>query len=168
MSEVHGALDQRLQRPVAIKRLKPDMAAREDVRRRFETEARWAARLSHPHAVAVYDTGEQDGVPYLVMERLPGETLQDRIVEGPVDPDWLRRTAIDVLGAIGTAHDTGIVHRDIKPGNILITADDRAKVADFGIAKSLGLDDDDQRTDLTRTGQLVGTPSYLAPERLDG
>ena len=168
MSEVHAAMDHRLQRPVAVKTLKPEMAAREDVRRRFETEARWAARLTHPHAVAVYDTGEHDGIPYLVMERLPGETLHDRIAEGPVDPDWLRRTATDVLGALAAAHENGIVHRDIKPGNILITPEGRAKVADFGIAKSLGLDGDEPRTDLTRTGQLVGTPSYLAPERLDG
>src|SRR5437763_926635 len=142
------------------------MAAREEVRRRSETGARWAARLSHPHAVAVYDTGEDDGVPFLVMERLPGETLHDRIAEGPVDVDWLRRTALDVLGALATAHAHGIVHRDVQPGNILISADGRAKVADFGIAKSLGMESD--RHDLTRTGQLVGTPSYLAPERLDG
>ena len=100
MSVVHAAMDHRLERPVAIKRLRPEMAAREDVRRRFETEARWAARLSHPHAVAVYDTGEDDGVPFLVMERLPGETLYDRIAEGPVQADWLRRTALDVLGAL--------------------------------------------------------------------
>jgi len=166
MSVVHAAVDERLARPVAVKLLKPEMAARDDVRRRFETEARWAARLSHPHAVAVYDTGEDDGVPFLFVERLPGQTLHDRIAEGPVDVEWLRRTGLDVLGALAAAHVNGIVHRDVKPGNILLTAEGRAKVADFGIAKSLGLDSDS--TDLTRTGQLVGTPSYLAPERLDG
>lgn len=166
MSVVHDGFDQRLMRPVAIKQLTPQMAERDDVRSRFETEARWAARLQHPHAVAVYDTGEDAGMPFLVMERLPGETLGDRIAQGPVDPEWLRRVAIEVLGALQAAHDCRIVHRDIKPGNILLTASGHAKVADFGIAKSLGLDAD--RLDLTHTGQLIGTPSYLAPERLDG
>jgi non-specific serine/threonine protein kinase/serine/threonine-protein kinase len=171
MSVVHDGFDERLQRPVAVKCLRPEMAARDDVRSRFETEARWAARLTHPHAVAVYDTGEDDGVPYMVMERLPGETLRGRMAEGPVDDvAWLRRIALEVLGALGAAHECGIVHRDIKPGNILLTTSGHAKVADFGIAKSLGLDGDasGERADLTHTGQLVGTPSYLAPERLDG
>jgi eukaryotic-like serine/threonine-protein kinase len=168
MSTVHAAVDRRLQRPVALKRLRPEMAARADVRARFETEARWAARLSHPNAVGVFDTGEDGGIPFLVMERLPGQTLGDRLAAAhqPVDPEWLRRLALDVLGALQAAHDCGIVHRDVKPGNILLTADGRAKVADFGIAKSL--DDERASLDLTRTGQLVGTPSYLAPERLDG
>jgi hypothetical protein len=171
MSVVHDGFDERLQRPVAVKCLRAEMAARDDVRSRFETEARWAARLTHPHAVAVYDTGEDDGVPYMVMERLPGETLRGRMAAGPIDDvSWLRRIAVEVLGALGAAHDCGIVHRDIKPGNILLTTSGHAKVADFGIAKSLGLDGDapGERADLTHTGQLVGTPSYLAPERLDG
>jgi hypothetical protein len=171
MSVVREGFDERLQRPVAVKCLRPEMAARDDVRSRFETEARWAARLTHPHAVAVYDTGEDDGEPYMVMERLPGETLRARMERGPVeDVAWMRRIAVEVLGALGAAHDCGIVHRDIKPGNILLTTSGHAKVADFGIAKSLGLDGDapGERADLTHTGQLVGTPSYLAPERLDG
>ena len=171
MSVVHDGFDERLQRPVAVKCLRPEMAARDDVRSRFETEARWAARLSHPHAVAVYDTGEDDGVPYMVMERLPGDTLRGRMADGPIDDlSWLRRIAVEVLGALGAAHECGIVHRDVKPGNILLTTSGHAKVADFGIAKSLGLDGDGsgERADLTHTGQLVGTPSYLAPERLDG
>ena len=169
MSVVHEGFDERLQRPVAVKCLKPEMAARADVRSRFETEARWAARLTHPHAVAVYDTGDDDGVPFMVMERLPGETLAAGIATGPVtDVAWLRRVAVEVLGALGAAHECGIVHRDVKPGNILLTSSGHAKVADFGIAKSLGLDDGSDRRDLTHTGQLIGTPSYLAPERLDG
>ena len=166
MAEVRAGTDRRLRRPVAVKFLLPAMAAREDIRRRFESEARAAASLSHPHAVAVYDTGEHDGLPYIVMERLPGETLADRIAGGPVDPDWLVGMTGEVLGALGAAHAAGLVHRDVKPGNILLTADGHAKIADFGIAKSLegpgiGLE-------LTGTGQLLGTPAYLAPERLDG
>jgi serine/threonine-protein kinase len=166
MAEVRAGTDLRLQRPVAIKFLLPEMAAREDIRRRFEAEARAAASLSDPHAVAVYDTGEHEGLPYIVMERLPGETLADRIATGPQDPAWVRQVAGEVLAALGAAHAAGLVHRDVKPGNILITADNHAKIADFGIAKSL--EASDGSLDLTGTGQLLGTPAYLPPERLDG
>ena len=166
MAEVKAGTDLRLQRPVAIKLLLPEMAARDDFRRRFEAEARAAASFSDPHAVAVFDTGEHEGLPYIVMERLPGETLADRIAAGPVDPAWLRRVAGEVLGALAAAHAVGLVHRDVKPGNILITADDHAKITDFGIAKTL--EGSDGSRDLTGTGQLLGTPAYLPPERLDG
>jgi serine/threonine protein kinase len=166
MADVRAGTDLRLQRPVAVKFLLPEMAAREDIRRRFEAEACAAASLSDPHAVAVYDTGEHDGLPYIVMERLPGETLADRIATGPQDPVWVRQVAREVLGALGAAHAAGLVHRDVKPGNILITADNHAKIADFGIAKSL--EATDGSLDLTGTGQLLGTPAYLPPERLDG
>ena len=165
MAEVFAGTDRRLGRRVAIKLLLPDMAARGDIRSRFEAEARAAASLSHPNAVAVFDTGEHDGVSYIVMERLPGETLADRIAAGPVDPEWLTTVAVEVLGALGAAHAAGLVHRDVKPGNILLAIDGRAKVADFGIAKSV---EADGGGDLTATGQLLGTPAYLAPERLDG
>ena len=166
MAEVRAGTDLRLQRPVAVKFLLPEMAAREDIRRRFEAEARAAASLSDPHAVAVYDTGEHEGLPYIVMERLPGETLADRIAAGPQDPAWVRQVAGEVLAALGAAHAAGLVHRDVKPGNILITADNHAKIADFGIAKSLEASNGSR--DLTGTGQLLGTPAYLPPERLDG
>ncbi|MGI8984569.1 MAG: serine/threonine-protein kinase [Acidimicrobiales bacterium] len=166
MAEVRAGTDLRLQRPVAVKFLLPEMAAREDIRLRFEAEARTAASLTDPHAVAVYDTGEHDGLPYIVMERLPGETLADRIAGGPRDPAWVRRVAREVLGALGAAHAAGLVHRDVKPGNILLTADGHAKIADFGIAKSL--EGSEGALDLTGTGQLLGTPAYLPPERLDG
>ena len=165
MAEVYAGTDRRLDRPVAVKLLTSEMGARADVRTRFEAEARAAASLSHPGVVAVYDTGEHQGVLYIVMERLPGETLADRIAGGPVDPGWLTTVADDVLAALAAAHAAGLVHRDVKPANILLTSDGRAKVADFGIAKSLeaaGV------ADLTGTGQLLGTPAYLAPERLDG
>ncbi len=165
MAEVRAGTDLRLQRPVAVKFLLPEMAARDDIRRRFEAEARAAASLSDPHAVAVYDTGEHEGTPYIVMERLPGETLADRIAAGPVDPAWLRRATVEVLGALGAAHAVGLVHRDVKPGNILLTADGHAKIADFGIAKSV---EGSGAVDVTGTGQLLGTPAYLAPERLEG
>ncbi|HWC12642.1 MAG TPA: serine/threonine-protein kinase, partial [Acidimicrobiales bacterium] len=170
MAEVRAGTDRRLGRPVAIKFLLPEMAARADIRTRFEAEARAAASLSHPNAVAVFDTGEHDGAAYIVMERLPGETLADRMGARPpdaggADVDAVRTLATEVLGALGAAHAAGRVHRDGKPANILGAADGRAKVADFGIAKSV---QDTPAGDLTLTGQLLGTPAYLAPERLDG
>jgi len=170
MADVHAGHDQRLERQVAVKLLRPDMAERDDVRLRFESEARAAARLSHPNAVAVFDTGEHDGQPYIVMERLPGRTLADVIAQGPVSPTWLVPVATGVLSALGAAHDAGIVHRDVKPGNILLTDDGTAKIADFGIAKSAEMVTGTAggSVDLTLTGQLVGTPAYLAPERLAG
>ncbi|MGQ0520373.1 MAG: serine/threonine-protein kinase [Actinomycetota bacterium] len=163
MAEVYDGYDERLHRPVAVKLLRPDMAADPDVRSRFEVEARAAAGLSHPNVVAVFDTGEDEGTPFIVMERLPGQTLADRMASGPLDQDWLRRMAGDVLAALGAAHAAGVIHRDVKPGNILISEDGRAKVADFGIAKSAEV-----AMHSTGTGLLVGTPAYLAPERVEG
>ncbi|MDP9389711.1 MAG: serine/threonine protein kinase, partial [Actinomycetota bacterium] len=163
MAEVYDGHDERLDRPVAVKLLRPDMAANAEIRERFEVEAWAAARLSHANVVGVFDTGEDDGEPFIVMERLPGDTLADRMGNGPLDEQWLRRVAGDVLAALAAAHAAGLVHRDVKPGNILLGADGRAKVADFGIAKSAEV-----ASDLTGTGVLVGTPAYLAPERLDG
>ena len=164
MAEVYDGFDERLHRTVAVKLLRPEMAARDDIRLRFEAEARSAAALGHPNVVGVYDTGEDDGIPFIVMERLPGETLADRMAAGPLDPDWVRRVAGDVLLALEAAHAAGLVHRDVKPGNILIASDGCAKVADFGIAKSLEV----ASQSVTATSQLVGTPAYLAPERIDG
>jgi len=170
MADVHTGVDRRLDRDVAIKLLRPDMAERDDVRLRFEAEARAAARLSHPNAVSVFDTGEHDGKPYIVMECLPGRTLADVIAEGPVSEEWLIPVATGVLSALGAAHAAGIVHRDVKPANILLTDDGTAKIADFGIAKSAEMVSGTAGgpVDLTLTGQLVGTPAYLAPERLAG
>ena len=164
MAEVYAGTDRRLSRPVAIKLLQESMAARDDVRVRFEAEARAAAAITQPHAVAVYDSGEHEGVPYIVMERLPGDTLADRIATGPVlSAAEARAYGRQVLGALDAAHAVGMVHRDVKPGNILLTRDGSAKIADFGIAKSL-----DVGADLTGTGQVIGTPAYLAPEQLAG
>ncbi|MDQ3680385.1 MAG: serine/threonine protein kinase, partial [Actinomycetota bacterium] len=164
MGEVRDGLDRRLGRPVAVKLLRRDLAAEPELRRRFEAEARAAAPLTHPNVVAVYDTGEQDDVPYIVMERLAGRTVADEMVEGPLEPARVERLAREVLAALDVAHRAGVVHRDIKPGNLLLTPDSSVKVADFGIAKvaeALG-------PDVTMTGEVVGTPAYLAPERLEG
>jgi serine/threonine-protein kinase len=166
MADVFDGVDERLGRPVAVKVLRPDLVRRPEVRARFEQEARSAARLSHPNVVGVYDTGEDDdGTPYFIMERLPGETLADRMAAGPQDPAWVVRMAGDVLGALAAAHAAGVVHRDVKPGNILLADDGCAKVADFGIAKTA---EEAAGGDTTATGTLLGTPAYLAPERIDG
>jgi serine/threonine-protein kinase len=162
MAEVRDGWDTRLNRPVAIKLLHPTLGAVPDIRRRFEDEARSAARLSHQNIVVVFDFGEHDGSPFIVLERLPGQTLADFIAAGPMPPYQVRAMLDDVLAGLQAAHGAGILHRDIKPGNILVTASgDAMKVADFGIAKTgAGVS--------TMTGQIIGTMSYLSPERIVG
>lgn len=162
MGEVRSGRDVRLGREVAVKFLRPDLAAAADVRSRFEDEARAAARLSHSAIVTVFDSGEWEGVPYLVMECLPGRTLADELADGPLAAERVRAIGVEVAGALATAHDLGVIHRDVKPGNILLTDSGAVKLADFGIAKST------EALDLTLTGMIVGTPAYLAPERLAG
>jgi eukaryotic-like serine/threonine-protein kinase len=162
MGEVRRGRDLRLGREVAIKLLRLDLAVQEEVRRRFEHEARAAAQLGHPNVVTVFDSGEIDGQPYIVMECLPGRTLADELAEGALSPERIDAVARDVLAALGAAHRQGIVHRDVKPGNLLIADDGSIKVTDFGIAKSADV------LDPTLTGQILGTPAYVAPERLEG
>jgi non-specific serine/threonine protein kinase/serine/threonine-protein kinase len=163
MGEVRAATDMRLEREVAVKLLRADLAEIDAVRRRFEGEARAAAALVHPNVVAVFDAGEEDGAPYIVMERLPGRTLADELAAGPLSTFEVRELAVAVLGALEAAHGAGIVHRDVKPGNVLRAADGTWKVADFGIAKIA-----EAAGDLTVTGTMIGTPAYVAPERLHG
>ena len=163
MGEVREGTDLRLGRQVAVKLLRADLAADAELSWRFEVEARAAAGLSHPNVVAVYDTGEHQGVPYIVMELLSGRTVGDEMEAGPLLAQRVERVALQVLAALDAAHRAGVVHRDIKPRNLLLTSDSSVKVGDFGIAKvAEGLGD------VTVTGQVLGTPGYLAPERLAG
>jgi len=158
MGTVFAGHDLRLDRAVAIKLLRPDLARDPSLRRRFEREARSAARVSHPNAVAVYDTGEDAAHDtFIVMELLSGRTLAHEMAEGAIDEARLRAVADAVLAALGAAHAEGIVHRDVKPGNILLADDGVVKVADFGIATSLD-------TGETTTAVPLGTPAYTAPE----
>jgi serine/threonine-protein kinase len=162
MGEVWAATDHRLGREVAVKLLRTDLAVDRRARQRFQEEARAAALVTHPNIVAVYDTGEHEGTPYIVMERLSGRTLADDIATGPLHESRARLVTEQVLNALAAAHAAGVVHRDVKPSNILVTDDGTAKVADFGIAKAA------ESSDLTTTGLVVGTRAYVAPERLHG
>lgn len=166
MGEVWRARDEVLQREVALKLLKVEYADSADFRERFLTEARNAGGLHHPHVVQVHDYGETDEDPprpFIAMELVEGQPLSALLrQEEPMDP----RTAIDLIAqaaaALGAAHAAGIVHRDVKPGNLLVTPDGRVKVTDFGISRAANA------VPLTRTGELIGTPHYLSPEQVDG
>ncbi|MEE2852641.1 MAG: serine/threonine-protein kinase [Actinomycetota bacterium] len=162
MAEVCDGWDTRLRRPVAIKLMHPDVSAQSGMRNRFDAEARAAAALNHPNIVAIYDTGEHDGRPFIVMERLPGGTLADEVRQGPLSQQRVHALLDSVLAALTEAHRAAILHRDIKPGNILLAAGgETMKVADFGIAKT-------PEATKTLTGQILGTIAYLSPERLAG
>ena len=167
MGEVYLAHDPRLQRAVAIKLLTGE-AARDDATSgvaRLLREARAAAALSHPNIVSVHDVGEQDGVPYLVMEFVPGHSL--RALTGRADISMAQRLAwlLDVASALAAAHRSGLVHRDVKPDNVVIRDDGVVKVLDFGIARRLSASAPEFAT-LTAQGAIVGTPAYMAPEQL--
>lgn len=164
MGEVRSGWDKVLERRVAVKLLREDAASNPAVRRRFEAEARAAAGLVHPNIVQVYDSGEDGGVPFIVMEKLPGRSLRDDIRTRRLSVPEAASVAVQVLAALEAAHRGGLMHRDIKPANILYAGGDHWKVADFGIAKSLQPTDADE----TVTGLLIGTPAYLPPERLFG
>src|SRR4051794_28773722 len=163
MSTVYKAFDMTLERPVAIKLLHRDIAADSDQLERFRREARAVAQLSHPHIVTVIDAGEDDGRPYIVFEFVAGETLKQRIKRlGRLPIDEAVAYAIEIARALGAAHSRNIVHRDVKPQNVLIDEEGRAKVTDFGIARTL----DDEG--LTADGRVLGTTDYVAPEQALG
>jgi serine/threonine protein kinase len=163
MGIVWQAWDELLQRPVALKQLRPQPGLSDSdaelIGRRAMREARITARLHHPHAVPVYDVVEYEGQPCLIMQYLPSTSLQTIVNEsGPVPPAVAARLGGEVASALAAAHAAGIVHRDVKPGNVLIAEDGSAKITDFGISHALG------DTTLTSTGMVTGTPAYLAPE----
>lgn len=162
MGQVYAATDERLDRPVAVKVLRDELARDADARKRFEHEARAAARLAHPNVVTVFDTSHDPGTSYLVMERCSGETLRDEMRRGPIADARLREVAHDVASALAAAHAAGVVHRDVKPANVLIASDGRLKVADFGIAKTLDVAGDTTLAQVT-VGPGFGTPRTPHP-----
>lgn len=163
MSVVYLGHDLLLGRDVAIKTPRPQFASDESFRARFEREARAAASLSHPNIIDVYDVGEDEGTPFIVMELVRGQALKAIIAsEAPFHPDDVAELMEQVAAALDYAHARGYVHRDIKPGNILVDEHGRARVVDFGIAKGLA------DTDLTAAGEGLGTAAYLSPEQAAG
>ena len=169
MSEVYVANDSLLGRDVAIKMLRPEMARDVNFRERFRKEAQNSGRLNHPNIVAVYDTGEaeDDGmaIPYIVMELVHGRTLRDLVREdGPLSPREAAEVLVPVAHALQASHEAGIIHRDVKPANIMITNTGQVKVMDFGIARAL----DDSTSAMTQTSAVIGTAQYLSPEQAQG
>jgi serine/threonine-protein kinase len=165
MATVWRGEDPLLARAVAVKTLDPALAEDEALRTRFRREAVAAAAVAHPNIVATYDTGEDDGIAYIVMELVEGATLRQAIdLHGPLPPARAADIAAQVADALAAAHARGLVHRDVKPSNVLVQLDGRVKVTDFGIAKAA----DQGAEELTRAGNVMGTARYLAPEQLEG
>ena len=178
MGEVYRARDTRLERTVAVKVLPPHLSSSAESRQRFEREAKTISQLSHPHICALYDVGNQDGVEFLVMEYLEGETLSDRLLKGPLAFEQVLRFGVEIADALDKAHRQGIVHRDLKPGNVMVTKSG-VKLLDFGLAKaiapaarssgsSLTALPTQAGSNLTQEGTILGTFQYMAPEQLEG
>ncbi len=181
MGEVYRARDTRLERSVAIKVLPAELARNPEFRQRFEREAKVISSLNHPHICSLFDIGQQEGVDYLVMEHLEGETLAERLRRGPLPTAEALRVGIAIADALERAHRQGVVHRDLKPGNVMLSKSGE-KLMDFGLAKvrtcapghvvagggpqQSGLPT--ARQDLTERGTVLGTFQYMAPEQLEG
>ena len=177
MGEVYRARDTRLDRTVAVKVLHTHLASDLNLRERFDREARTISSLSHPNICHLYDVGTQDGTSYLVMEYLEGETLADRLRKGPLPLEQALRYGIEICDGLEKAHKNGVIHRDLKPGNVMLTKSG-AKLMDFGLAKpilpaSSGNSGVTQamgtsESPLTTAGMLIGTIQYMSPEQLEG
>src|SRR6266404_1769511 len=176
MGEVYRARDARLDRTVAVKVLPTHLADRSELRERFEREARTIASLNHPHICTLFDIGRQDGIDYLVMEYLEGETLAQRLVKGSLPLEQVLQYAVEISDALDKAHRKGVTHRDLKPGNIMLTKTG-TKLLDFGLAKlkqevapaNAQLSELPTANDpLTAQGTIIGTLQYMSPEQLEG
>ena len=163
MAEVYLAHDQLLDRPVALKVLFPELSVDRAFVERFRREARAAANLSHPNIVSIYDWGQDDRTYFIVMEYIEGRTLSQLIYRGPLDSSQAASIGAEVAAALAFAHRNGVIHRDVKPGNVLIDKNGQVKVADFGIARAIGTAEA-----LTQTGTVMGTATYFSPEQARG
>src|SRR6202790_3479431 len=175
MGEVFRARDTRLDRTVAIKILPSQLSSDPDRRQRFEREAKTISSLNHPHICVLYDVGHQDGMDYLVMECLEGETLAKRLEKGPLSLEQVLKFGAQVADALDKAHRSGVVHRDLKPGNIMLTTSG-AKLLDFGLAKPAAAMaslatvtvTEVEPSPVTDPGTIVGTFQYMSPEQIEG
>ncbi|HEV2784996.1 MAG TPA: protein kinase, partial [Solirubrobacteraceae bacterium] len=162
MADVYDAEDVNLGRDVALKLLHRRFARDDQFVERFRRAASSAARLQHPNVVGVYDRGEHDGTYYIAMERLEGRTLKELIVEeAPLDQRRVIALGLQIAEAAQFAHENGVIHRDLKPHNVIVGADDQLKVTDFGIARA-------GASEMTETGSIMGTAQYLSPEQAEG
>ncbi|MGA1078417.1 MAG: protein kinase domain-containing protein, partial [Nitriliruptoraceae bacterium] len=162
MAEVYAAHDRLLDREVAVKVLRERFREDAAFTARFQDEARHVARLAHPNLVVVHDTGTEAGQPYIVMERIHGRTLAQAIDAGGLLEDRALEVVADACAALGYAHDHGLVHRDVKPGNVMLGEDGSVKVTDFGIARAVS------EETVTATAAVLGTAAYLSPEQAQG
>ena len=165
MAQVYLARDLLLDRPVALKVLFPELSVDRAFVERFRREAKAAANLSHPNIVSIYDWGQGENTYFIVMEYVAGRTLSQMVRQGPLDSPQAASIAADVAAALDFAHRHGVIHRDVKPGNVLINESGQVKVADFGIARAIGAG---AAEDLTQTGSVMGTATYFSPEQAQG
>ena len=164
MAEVYRARDRLLDRPVALKVLFPELSIDRSFVERFRREAQAAANLSHPNIVPVFDWGEDTGTYFIVMEFIDGRPLSSILkTAGPLSPERTADVGAHVAAALGYAHKHGVIHRDVKPGNVLITDEGQVKVTDFGIARAINTEES-----LTQTGAVMGTATYFSPEQAEG
>src|SRR5215831_11463622 len=174
MGELYRARDTRLERTVAIKILPAHLSSDPGRKQRFEREAKTISSLNHPHICVLHDIGQQDGIDYLVMECVEGETLAKRLEKGPLPLEQVLKIGAQIASALDKAHRNGIAHRDLKPGNIMLTAGG-AKLLDFGLAKPVAplanlaaMTETMQESPVTEQGTIVGTFQYMSPEQLEG
>ena len=164
MGVVYEAVDESLDRTVALKLIAPELAAEPGFRGRFMTESRIAASLDHPNVVPIFRAGEEGGLLFLAMRFVAGDDLRTLVErDGPLEPGRATAVVAQVAAALAAAHARGLVHRDVKPANVLVTADDHCFLTDFGLVKDLAA-----TTGVTRTGEVLGTLDYVAPERIQG